>query len=226
MNASPPVVRAESLGVRPPGSEVSLMDGVDFTVSAGQLLCVTGRSGTGKTTLLLLAAGMHRPQHGRILWDGQEIEPWGDARRQKWRAAHLGYVDQDASMIEELTIAQNILLPRPGNSQAEIASRARALCQRLGISENTGRRPHKVSGGEQQRAALARALVTRPRLVILDEPTASLDEKSARLVLGLLADERARGAAILAASHDPLVMEAADVKLDFDTDIEKHSRQL
>lgn len=216
MNVSVPVFRADSLEVRPPGAADPLMDDVTFTISAGQLVCVAGRSGTGKSTLLLLAAGLNRPQRGRVIWDGQNIEFWRDDRRQKWRANHIGYMDQDTSMIEELTIGQNIMLPRPGHRHVDLVSSASALCERLGIFGITGRLPHRVSGGERQRAALARALVTRPRLVILDEPTANLDAASALRVLDLLADECGRGAAILAASHDPLLKEAADLMWDLD----------
>ncbi|MDO5634634.1 MAG: ATP-binding cassette domain-containing protein [Micrococcus sp.] len=210
MTAAPFPLTLRGIDLRPEGSSRTLATDINLNVGAGELVCLKGRSGTGKTTLLRVAAGLLPPAAGAVLWSGQDISAWSLNTLQEHRALHVGWVDQGATMIAELNVLENITVPRGNLSRHELKERAQTLAAEVGIEHTLRQAPHTVSGGERQRAAAVRALVTRPRLMVLDEPTASLDEESAQLVLAALSRARDQGAAILVAAHDPLMVAVAD----------------
>ena len=175
-------------------------------VEAGELVGVTGPSGSGKTSLLHVLAGLERPQRGVVLWDGVDILSLPEADRDHWRRRTLGFVFQDFRLFSGLSALDNVLLPAtfehaviPGR----LRRRARELLAEVRVPE--GRTPaERLSRGEMQRVALARALLFAPPVVVADEPTASLDAESARLVGGLLVGmAREAGSTALVATHDP-----------------------
>jgi ABC-type lipoprotein export system ATPase subunit len=192
-----------------PGGVRALQD-VSFEVAAGELALLTGRSGAGKSTLLNLVAALDRPDGGRILVDGDVVADLEDVAR--YRREVVGYVFQLHHLLGDLTALENVevpLMPLQRHTRAR-AERAREALAEAGMAHRAHHRPSQLSGGERQRVAVARALVNRPRLLLADEPTASLDEESAAQLLALFAQLRAEhGMTVLLVSHDPLASEHA-----------------
>jgi len=164
-----------------------VLDGVSLDVHAGEVVAVLGRSGSGKSTLLHLLGGLDRPDAGTIRLAGQDITRQRPRALARTRLRHIGLVFQSFHLIEELSGEENVTLPAllPGALRGG-ERRARRLIDELGLSELVGRRPHELSGGEQQRLAIARALVNDPELVLADEPTGNLDQENGATVLALL----------------------------------------
>ena len=162
-----------------------VLDGVDVAVGRGELLAVLGRSGSGKSTLLHLLGGLDRPDSGSIRVAGDELVGATDRALTRLRLRRIGFVFQSFALVEELSGEENVLLPTrlPGAPPGG-AARAAALIEELGVADVAGRAPHELSGGEQQRFAIARALVNDPVLVLADEPTGNLDSEAATDVLG------------------------------------------
>jgi ABC-type lipoprotein export system ATPase subunit len=186
-----------------------VLDGVSLTVDAGELVAVLGRSGSGKSTLLHLLGGLDRPDGGTIVLAGQELTAQRSRTLAKTRLAHVGFVFQSFQLIEELSGAENVLLPaRLPGARSGGERRARRLIAELGLAQIAGRRPHELSGGEQQRFALARALVNDPELVLADEPTGNLDQDSGAAVLALLRGLSDR--AVVLVTHEPEAAAIAD----------------
>lgn len=183
---------------------VEALDGVSLRLAAEEFVLLQGPSGSGKTTLLAVAAGLLTADSGQVLLEGRLLDARGGGRR--IRAARIGLVFQASNLLPGLTARENVLLQAAlaGLGREEAGRQADELLEALGVSALATRRPGELSGGEEQRVAVARALVHRPALVLADEPTASLDSASGRAVaelLSLLA--RARGAVVLVATHDP-----------------------
>jgi ABC-type lipoprotein export system ATPase subunit len=186
-----------------------VLDGVHLDVHAGEVVAVLGRSGSGKSTLLHLLGGLDRPDSGRIVLAGREITAQRPRALARTRLEHIGFVFQAFHLIEELSGEENVLLPArlPGAPNGGV-KRGRALIQRLGLNGIAGRRPHELSGGEQQRLAIARALVNDPELVLADEPTGNLDQENGAAVLSLLRDLSDR--AVVIVTHEPEAAAIAD----------------
>ncbi len=186
-----------------------LLDGVSLTVDADEVVAVLGRSGSGKSTLLNLLGGLDSPEGGRIVVAGEELTGRGVRRLPRIRLRHVGFVFQQFQLIEELSGAENVLLPTrlPGAPPGG-AARAAALIEELGLAPVASHLPHELSGGEQQRFAIARALVNDPELVLADEPTGSLDADNGAAVLDLLRD--LRGRAVVIVTHEPEAAAIAD----------------
>jgi ABC-type lipoprotein export system ATPase subunit len=186
-----------------------ILDGVDLEVEAGEVVAVLGRSGSGKSTLLHLLGGLDRADAGRIVLAGQDITAQSPRALAKTRLRHVGFVFQAFHLIEELSGEENVLLPArlPGAGRGG-ERRARRLIGELGLSEIAGRRPHELSGGEQQRLAIARALVNDPELVLADEPTGNLDQENGATVLALLRNLHRR--AVVIVTHEPEAAAIAD----------------
>jgi putative ABC transport system ATP-binding protein len=179
--------------------------GVSLAVEPGELVLLEGPSGAGKTTLLALAGGLLTPDEGRVRVAGQDLSGLGSAGRARLRARLVGVVFQRASLLERLSVLDNVRLcaALAGLDPRAAEQETRGLLERLGIGALAERRPSQLSGGEEQRAAVARSLVHRPALVLADEPTACLDGASGRGVAEALATlARERGAAVLVATHD------------------------
>ena len=189
--------------------ERRVLDGVDLDVDAGEVVAVLGRSGSGKSTLLHLLGGLDRPDAGTITLAGQSLTEQRPRALAKTRLRHVGFVFQSFHLIEELSGEENVLLPArlPGALRGG-EQRARRLIDELGLTGIAGRRPHELSGGEQQRLAIARALVNDPAVVLADEPTGNLDQENGATVLALLRNLTRR--AVVIVTHEPEAAAIAD----------------
>jgi ABC-type lipoprotein export system ATPase subunit len=186
-----------------------VLDDVSLDVEAGEVVAVLGRSGSGKSTLLHLLGALDRPDAGRIVLAGKQLTGASSRALARSRLRHVGFVFQSFHLIEELSGEENVLLPArlPGAAPGG-ERRGRRLIEELGLSELAGRRPHELSGGEQQRLAIARALVNDPQLVLADEPTGNLDQENGAAVLGLL--RRLEKRAVVLVTHEPEAAGTAD----------------
>jgi ABC-type lipoprotein export system ATPase subunit len=180
-----------------------VLDGVELEVQAGEMVAVLGRSGSGKSTLLHLLGGLDRADGGEIAVAGQTLTRMSPKAVARLRLSHIGFVFQSFHLIEELTGEENVLLPArlPGARRGGV-QRARRLIAELGLSAIADRRPHELSGGEQQRFAIARALVNDPELVLADEPTGNLDADNGAAVLALLRSLDTRAVVLVTHERD------------------------
>jgi ABC-type lipoprotein export system ATPase subunit len=189
-----------------------VLDGAGLDVQAGELVAVVGRSGSGKSTLLHLLGGLDRPEAGTIAVAGERVDGRPERALTQIRRRRIGFVFQFFHLIPELTGEENVLLPArlPGTRNGAVA-RGRELIVRLGLEDAAQRLPHELSGGEQQRLAVARALVHDPSLVLADEPTGNLDAEAGAAVLGLLrAAAGEAGRAVVVVTHDEAATAQAD----------------
>jgi putative ABC transport system ATP-binding protein len=195
------------------GLEVHALRGVDLQVEVGQFIAIKGRSGSGKTTLLNCISGLDQPTRGIVRVFDAEIGHWSESRRTQWRRRQVGFIFQSLGLLPVLSAYENVELVLRLNG-VPAGERHRATVETLdlvGLSKWTDHRPYEMSGGQQQRVAVARALVSRPRLLIADEPTANLDSKTAREMLALFRTiVHERDATMLMASHDSLADEYVD----------------
>jgi len=181
-----------------------LLDSVDLDVKRGEWVAIVGESGSGKSTLLNVVAGLDRPDRGEVRLDGKPLDYADDDALALWRRRHVGFVFQAFHLLPYLGALENVTLPLAllGVAPAERAERGRAALEAVGLGGFGERRPGSLSGGEMQRAAIARALVHRPALVLADEPTANLDAESAARVLDIFVAFNQVGVTVLIASHD------------------------
>jgi len=187
----------------------------DFALGPGRHLLLRGASGSGKSTLLALLSGLLRVQQGELEVAGTSLAGLSARALDAWRGATLGVVPQRLHLSEALTVAENLALPALAAGQGADTARADELLTALDIAELAGRRPHQLSVGQAQRVALARALMRRPRLLLADEPSASLDDEHALHMLALLLDTAEReGCTLIIASHDGRVIEALGARED------------
>ncbi len=194
-------------------TEVTALDGVDLTLTAGTFVAVVGPSGCGKSTLLHLCGGMDRPTTGAVRLDGRSLTALDDDELTRLRRERIGFVFQFFNLLPTLTVAENIALPLllAGRNATESVARAGEWAERVGISHRLDHAPSQLSGGEAQRAAIARAVVHEPALLIADEPTGNLDSENGARILALLQEVNQRsGAALLMATHDAAVAAAAE----------------
>jgi ABC-type lipoprotein export system ATPase subunit len=200
-------IRYERAGDDP----LEIVAGYDLALDSGRMHCLAGRSGSGKTSILRVAAGLVRPSGGDVSWAGQSLAELKDDAITQRRRDFVGYLDQGGVLIGGLTALENALLPAvPGRRTRELADRARDLFDRLGVAHRASHRPEQLSVGERQRVALARALLLNPAVLMVDEPTASLDRVSADSVIALLTSLAAEGIAVLVAAHDEHLVAASD----------------
>ena len=202
------------------GSEtIHVLGGLDLDVSAGEFLALMGPSGSGKSTLLNLIGGLDRPSAGEVEVDGQRIDRLSERRLAAWRARNVGFVFQFYNLMPVLNAARNVELPLLLTDLGKTARKkhvATAL-DVVGLSHRTGHYPRQLSGGEQQRVGIARAIVTDPKLLLCDEPTGDLDRKSGDEVLELLQLlNRDQGKTIVMVTHDPHAAERATRVLHLD----------
>jgi putative ABC transport system ATP-binding protein len=217
--SSPALVVTKGLGrdFRAAGSVVHALRDVDLSVHEGSLTVVHGRSGSGKTTLLNMIGGLDRPTRGRVWVDGEEISAKGEDELVGLRRDKIGFVFQSFGLVPILTAAENIEVPlrlrkvEPG----ERGRRIRELLELVGLAGRANHRPYELSGGEQQRVAICRALANRPRLLIADEPTAQLDSGNALTIMEFARDLVASaGVSAVVATHDPLLLDVADAVVE------------
>ena len=191
--------------------------GVSLTVTRGQFLSVMGPSGSGKSTLLHMLAGLDRPDSGEVYVAGQRLDTMTEKDRATMRRREIGVVFQSYNLVPVLTVAENVGLPLQidGQSGRRVGHRVDELLERCGISDRAGQLPSELSGGEQQRCAIARALVADPSLVLADEPTGNLDSATGAEVLKVLVEaQRALGHTVVLVTHDPKVAATGDAVLN------------
>jgi putative ABC transport system ATP-binding protein len=189
------------------------LDGLDLEVEQGSFTAIMGPSGSGKSTLLHLLGLLDRPTSGEVLLDGQEASKLSDAERTRIRRDRLGFVFQFFNLIPVLSIAENVSLPAAiaGRRGSEVRERLDRALASVGLSAHGAKLPSQVSGGEQQRAAIARALFSEPVVLLADEPTGNLDTTTSSEILGLLRDaQRDLGQTVVVVTHDPRVASSAD----------------
>ena len=192
--------------------EVEALVGLDLTVHRGELVAVMGPSGSGKTTLLNCVSGLDEIDGGRVLVEGQDLFAMSDAKRTAHRARSMGFVFQAFNLIPVFTAAENVELPLLLNGVPARRARAAAvrMLERVGLGHRVGHRPNELSGGEQKRVTVARALASRPAIVWADEPTGNLDTQMATQVIDLLHElNREDGQTIVLVTHDPAIGAAA-----------------
>ena len=194
-------------------NEFIAVGGVTLAMEANRVTVLKGPSGSGKTTLLSLVGAMARPTSGRILVEGRETTSLPERFLTEVRRRTFGFVFQQGNLLPGLTTLENVMLPAfpLGVPRPALVSRARTLLERLAISHRADAKAEWLSGGEAQRAAIARALVNDPRVLVADEPTAQLDSRLSGEFMEIVAGLRAGGMTVLIASHDPVVYEAAVV---------------
>ena len=197
---------------RSAGDEVVALRELDLRVAAGEFLAVMGPSGSGKTTLLNCLSGLDSIDAGTVVVDGRSIHELNDADRTRHRAASMGFIFQAFNLIPVFTATENVELPLllAGVPQREARTRSIDTLRRVGLGHRLDRRPPELSGGEQQRVAVARALAGEPHLVWADEPTGNLDSETATAVMSLLAELHAAGLSIVLVTHDRSVAAYAD----------------
>jgi putative ABC transport system ATP-binding protein len=194
-------------------TEVQALRGVDLNASAGEFLAVMGVSGSGKSTLLHLLGGLDRPSEGSIKIDGVDISRLKDNQLADIRSKKIGFVFQFFNLLTRLTALRNVRLPLEiaGSSAKEAQKRALELLKLVGLEERADHRPTELSGGEQQRVAVARALTNNPKIILADEPTGNLDTKTGLDILQLLKQiTKEKGRTLIIVSHDLRVAELAD----------------
>ena len=186
------------------GNQVEALKKVNFSVEEGEYVAIMGESGSGKTTLLNLLAALDKPTGGTVILDGQDLGKIKESDIATFRRDNLGFVFQEFNLLDTFTIQDNILLPLvlAGKSYDEMSSRLLPIAKDLGLTPLLKKYPYEVSGGQKQRAAAARALITNPRLILADEPTGALDQRTGEQVMELFRGLNDEGRTIIMITHD------------------------
>ncbi|MDY4922590.1 ABC transporter ATP-binding protein [Frisingicoccus sp.] len=184
-------------------NKVQALSNVNFTVEKGEYIAIMGESGSGKTTLLNILAALDKPTSGNVRLDGHDLSSVKESKIAEFRRDNLGFVFQDFNLLDTFTIKDNILLPLvlEGKHYKEMMEKLQPITYKLGINELLSKYPYEVSGGQKQRAAVARALITSPKLILADEPTGALDSKSTDELLELFTKINKEGQTILMVTH-------------------------
>jgi len=204
-SARPPALNVRNLGKRValPDHELTILDGVEFVVNKGEAVAIVGASGSGKSTLLGLLAGLDAPSAGSVELEGEPLSTLDEDGRARVRGAKVGFVFQNFQLLPSLTALENVMLPLELRGDGDAASPARAMLEKVGLGERLDHYPRQLSGGEQQRGALARAFVTRPSVLFADEPTGNLDTLTGHSIIELLfALNRDAGTTLVLVTHD------------------------
>ena len=195
------------------GSKLTVLKGIDFNARDGEIMMLVGPSGCGKTTLLSVIAGTLRADAGSVDIFGDKISSLSNSAVTRFRAANIGFIFQSFNLIPTLNIAENVSVPLliRGMASGKAEQKAREVLKLVGLGDRWKNRPNQLSGGQQQRVAIARALVHEPRLIICDEPTASLDAGNGHMVMDLFRDvARVPGRCVIIVTHDNRIFSYAD----------------
>jgi putative ABC transport system ATP-binding protein len=219
MPAATPLVRLEGATrtYRAGDSEVMALCSVDLDIERGELVAITGTSGSGKSTALNIIGALDRPTGGRYFLDGEPVEELDDTALARVRNAKIGFVFQSFHLLPRDTALENVELPMTyaGVPPKDRRRRATRALEKVGLADRMHHRPNQLSGGQQQRVALARAVVNEPLLLLADEPTGALDSKTTEEVLGLLFELHRQGTTIVIVTHDPNVAAKAERVVSF-----------
>ena len=185
------------------GNKVEALKNVNFTVEEGEYVAIMGESGSGKTTLLNILAALDKPTAGSVILDGKDLSKIKEAAVSAFRRDNLGFVFQDFNLLDTFTLEDNIYLPLvlAGKTYKEMSERLMPIAQTLGISDLLKKYPYEVSGGQKQRAAVARAIITNPKIILADEPTGALDSHSTDELLRMFSEVNTSGQTILMVTH-------------------------
>ncbi|MES2050005.1 MAG: ABC transporter ATP-binding protein [Pseudomonadota bacterium] len=187
------------------GNKIRALDGIDLHIARGEFVAIMGPSGSGKSTLLNVLGALDKPDTGRYRLEQDEIGGMDDDAASDLRNRRIGFVFQSFHLLPRLSVLENVLLPQryAASHDTQAEARALALLKRIGLAERVNHLPGELSGGQLQRAAIARALSNQPALLLADEPTGNLDSKSAKDVMALLAELNAAGQTLVLVTHDP-----------------------
>ena len=189
--------------------EVRALDGLSLSIDAGEFVAVKGPSGSGKSTLLMTMAGMARPTDGRVVVDGVDLYAASGQERARFRAERIGFVFQMFHLVPYLTVLENVLLPTLAGVAHDGRDKALALLERFGMTGRLRHKPGELSTGERQRTAMARALLSDPKLILADEPTGNLDPDNAAEVMGYLCEFHKDGGTVVVVTHEAATEEHA-----------------
>ncbi len=195
-----------------------VLKGIDFEAKQGEFITIMGRSGAGKSTFLYQISLLDEPTSGEIVIDGQHAHRMSADEKMRFRLEKFGYVFQDYALLPELTALENVALPlmMQGLAKPAAADKAAAALERVGLGHRLGNLPSKLSGGEQQRVSIARAIAHEPKILFADEPTANLDNHSSQIVMDIFAELHKRGQTIIMVTHEPEYAERAERLIHFD----------
>ncbi len=213
MATTAPAIELDSLTRRLPsgGRELTVLDRVDLTIERGEFVAVLGPSGSGKSTLLALTAGLDRPSSGSVRIEGRALEDLSEDELSRLRRGTIGFVFQSFQLLDNFTALENVMLPIELLGAPRARERAGSLLERVGLGDRGHHYPRQLSGGEQQRVAVARAFAAEPPILLADEPTGNLDSATGAAVLEVLTDLRDRcGSTLVLVTHDPAVAERAE----------------
>ena len=206
------LVQVENL--RKEFGNVRALDGVSFRVNAGEWIAIMGPSGSGKTTLINILGGLDTPTTGQAIVDGTDVARLDEAGLTRFRAEKIGFIFQQFHLVPYLTALENVMLAQYFHSTTDEKEAQRSL-ERVGLGDRIEHLPSRLSGGEQQRVAVARALINHPKLILADEPTGNLDEANEEIVLSLLRELHREGHTILMVTHAATIGRLADRRIEF-----------
>lgn len=195
------------------GKEIPVLNGISLTFKKGEMIAIVGASGAGKSTFLHILGALDSPTSGKVLFEGADIGSQNDEKRSQFRNEQVGFVFQFHHLLPEFTALENVMMPGfiQKREQKKLETEARDLLNRVGLSDRITHRPGELSGGEQQRVAVARALVLRPKLVLADEPTGNLDTHTSLDVFNLLKEiNKQNGVTFIIVTHNEKLAQAAD----------------
>jgi putative ABC transport system ATP-binding protein len=195
------------------GASLDALHQVSFAVEKGEWIAVMGPSGSGKSTLLNIIGGLDAPTSGRVVLDGQQISALSSNELARFRAEKIGFVFQQFHLVPYLTAIENVMLAQYFHSRSDEREAAEAL-SRVGLGDRLGHLPSQLSGGEQQRVCVARALINEPNVILADEPTGNLDEVNETLVMGLLSELHREGHTLVLVTHDPEIGRMAERRIE------------
>ena len=207
-------LRGVSKTVDSGGQPLTILHSLDYTIPSGKFVAIVGPSGSGKSTLLGLLAGLDAPSTGSIIVDGIDITRLGEDQLARLRGEKIGFVFQFFHLVPSLTAFENVLIPMEIAGRKDATARARELLQEVGLTDRAHHYPSQLSGGEQQRIAIGRALANDPPIVLADEPTGNLDSTTGRHIMELLLHvHRVRGTTLVLVTHDAELAALADTRL-------------